>query len=94
MKTCNRSDFSFPSLKMGVMDLFDDALGSTRDYSDLKKGSWQVGSGFRIQGLGLFLFFGFVHRRSRKRLRLLGPQKDFGLLGCIGLGSGHQVGWH
>ena len=81
--------FSFPSLKMGLLDLFGGALGSARDYSDLKKGSWQVGSGFRLQGLGLFLFFGFVHRRSRKRLRLCGPQKDFGLLGCIGLGSGH-----
>ncbi len=51
--------FSFPSLKMGLLDLFGGALGSARDYSDLKKGSWQVGSRFRVrlQGLRLFYFF-------------------------------------
>ena len=43
--------FSFPSLKMGLLDLFGGALGGARDYSDLKKGSWQVGSWFRLQGL-------------------------------------------
>jgi len=36
----NSAAFSFPSLKMGLMDMFGGA-GGKRDYADLAKGSWQ-----------------------------------------------------